>query len=104
MQSDTNISNANIVIEGALRDHAATFKIFDIPPGSMSIVLNAALGKIKAQGPGALARLSAGSSIVSDAVRTGFSAVYGNLTETQKQTMLDAREAAGRATEAPASS
>lgn len=86
------MSNARIIIESALRDHAATFKIFDVPPGSMSIMVDAALGRIKSMGPDALAALSIGSAAVTDAVRVGFSAVYGGISEAQKQAELGRRE------------
>jgi len=82
-----HLANAAIILEHAISDYAKSFSISDVPRDQMATMLTAGMNKLRDLPPSQLARLSAGSAAVNEAVRTGFSAVYGSLTEQQRRDM-----------------
>src|ERR1044072_1950544 len=67
-------SEARIIIERFSRSRRDAQNL-DVPPASMSIMVDAALARIKSRGPTAMADLSIGSAAVADAVSVGFDRV-----------------------------
>ena len=79
------LAQIGVVIEHAIADYARV--LFAIPSGQMATMKSAALAKLRDLPPHKLLGLSASSSLISDAVRSGFSAVYGSLSEDQRRVM-----------------
>jgi hypothetical protein len=81
------LAQIGVVIEHAIADYARVQSIFDIPSDQMASMKSAAMAKLRDLPRNKLTGLSASSSLITDAARTGFSAVYGSLSEDQRRAM-----------------
>jgi hypothetical protein len=84
---EPDFTKAGVILEHAIADYARVQSIFDIPSDQMATMKSAAMAKLRDLPRNKLAGLSASSSLITDAARTGFSAVYGSLSEDQRRAM-----------------
>jgi hypothetical protein len=84
---EPDLTKAGVILEHAIVDYARVQSIFDIPSDQMATMKSAAMAKLRDLPRNKLAGLSASSSLITDAARTGFSAVYGSLSDDQRRVM-----------------